>query len=93
MKVLGNTTWKQGGAIVECLRCSIVELLYGAECSAYPEKNRILLKDLLNQLEITPFSVCIEEFCRQKPVLRRKGQMIEDNDLILPLRHLRWGFQ
>ena len=62
---------------------SIVELLYGAECSAYPEKNRTLLKDLLNQLEIIPFSVCIEEFCRQKAVLRRKGQMIEDNDLYI----------
>ena len=59
---------------------SIVELLYGAECSAYPEMNRTLLKDLLNQLEIIPFSVCIEEFCRQKAVLRRKGQMIANKN-------------
>ena len=70
---------------------SIVELLYGAECSAYPEKNRTLLKDLLNQLEIIPFSVCIEEFCRQKAVLRRKGQMIEDNDLYIASTALTLG--
>jgi len=32
---------------------SIVELLYGAECSAYPEKNRTLLKDLLSVYSVS----------------------------------------
>ena len=49
---------------------SIVELLYGAECSARPEHNRAMLKDLLDRLEIIPFAACIEEFCRQKASLR-----------------------
>ena len=62
---------------------SIVELLYGVECSAHPEKNRALLEDLLSRIEIIPFSVCIEVFCRQKAALRRQGKMIEDNDLYI----------
>lgn len=70
---------------------SIVELLYGAECSACPEKNRSLLKDLLSRIEIIPFSVCIEEFCRQKAILRRQGKMIEDNDLYIATTALTLG--
>ncbi|MCE2617692.1 type II toxin-antitoxin system VapC family toxin [Phocaeicola oris] len=62
---------------------SVVELLYGAECSAHPEKNHAVLRDLFDRLEITPFSVCIMEFCRQKAALRRQGRMIEDNDLYI----------
>lgn len=62
---------------------STVELLYGVECSAHPEKNRALLEDLLSRIEIIPFSVCIEVFCRQKAALRRQGKMIEDNDLYI----------
>ena len=53
---------------------SIVELLYGAECSAYPEMNRTLLKDLLNQLEIIPFSVCIEESVVSKLYAKKRDK-------------------
>lgn len=70
---------------------SIVELLYGVECSACPEKNRSLLNDLLSRIEIIPFSVCIEEFCRQKAILRRQGKMIEDNDLYIATTALTLG--
>nr|WP_315346502.1 hypothetical protein [Hoylesella enoeca] len=43
---------------------SIVELLYGAECSDRPAVNRKLVNDLLSHLEIIPFKTGIEEFCR-----------------------------
>ena len=62
---------------------SVVELLYGVECSMCPGKNRMIVNDLLKQLEIIPFSVCIKEFCRQKAKLCRQGKMIEDNDLYI----------
>ena len=83
--------WKTGWRNCCVSEVSIVELLYGAECSAYPEKNRNIVKDLLNQLDIIPFSVCIEEFCHQKAALRRKGQMIEDNDLYIASTALTLG--
>lgn len=70
---------------------SIVELLYGVECSAYPEKNRAMLEDLLSRLDIIPFAACIEEFCRQKAALRRQGRMIEDNDLYIAATALTLG--
>ena len=62
---------------------SIVELLYGAECSDRPAVNRKLVNDLLCHLEIIPFKTGIEEFCRQKALLKRAGRMIEDNDLYI----------
>ena len=62
---------------------SIVELLYGAECSDRPAVNRKLVNDLLSHLEIIPFKTGIEEFCRQKALLKRAERMIEDNDLYI----------
>lgn len=62
---------------------SVVELLYGAQCSTAPEKNRELVKGLLSTIEIIPFGVCIEEFCIQKGRLRQLGLLIEDFDLLI----------
>lgn len=62
---------------------TVVELLYGAECSANPVVNRALVQGMLETLEIIPFAVCIREFCRQKSRLRRLGTLIEDNDLYI----------
>ena len=68
-----------------------VELLYGAACSAHPTKNRKICEELFNNLTIIPFSTCIEEFCLQKSILRRKGEMIEDNDLYIASTALALG--
>lgn len=62
---------------------TVVELFYGAECSANPAVNRALVQGMLETIEIVPFAVCIREFCRQKSRLRRMGTMIEDNDLYI----------
>lgn len=62
---------------------SVVELLYGAEISSRREENIAAVEDLISDLRIIPFSVCIKEFCRQKAFLRKKGQLIEDYDLFI----------
>ena len=62
---------------------SVVELLYGAECSANVNKNRALVRELIDHMQIIAFGICIEEFCKQKAQLRQKGQIIEDNDLYI----------
>ena len=71
---------------------SIVELLYGAECSASPEKNLALVEDLISHVEIIHFNICIREFCKQKARLRRLGTPIEDYDLFIGSTAVTLGF-
>lgn len=62
---------------------TVVELLYGAECSNRPDENRTLVKSFLSEMDILPFADCIDNFCKQKARLRKLGQMIEDTDLYI----------
>lgn len=62
---------------------TVVELYYGAECSNNPQKNRIIVDSFLADIEIVPFSLCIDEFCKQKARLRSLGTLIEDFDLFI----------
>ena len=62
---------------------TVVELYYGAECSNNPLKNRAVIDSFLMDIEIIPFSLCINEFCRQKARLRSLGTLIEDFDLFI----------
>lgn len=62
---------------------TVVELLYGAECSAQRERNIRQVTEFVHDIEVVPFSACIEEFCRQKAQMRREGRMIEDMDLFI----------
>ena len=60
-----------------------IELLYGAECSAKREENIQAVMDFLNDIDIIPLRKCINEFCKQKAEMRRRGTMIEDFDLFI----------
>lgn len=60
---------------------TVAELMYGAECSSHKEENKSVISDLCNHLRIIPISGCINEFARQKAILRKRGQLIEDSDL------------
>lgn len=60
---------------------TVAELIYGAECSSHAEENRNIIYDLCNHFQIVPISESIDEFARQKAILKRKGQLIEDSDL------------
>lgn len=62
---------------------TVVELYYGAECSKNPLKNRMIIDSFLADIEIVPFSLCINEFCKQKARLRSLGTLIEDFDLFI----------
>lgn len=62
---------------------SVVELLYGAEISSRREENIAAVEDLISDLEIIPFSVCIKEFCHQKALLKKNGKLIEDYVLFI----------
>lgn len=62
---------------------TVVELLYGAECSVQRERNIRQVTEFTRDIEVVPFSACIDEFCRQKAQMRRDGRMIEDMDLFI----------
>lgn len=62
---------------------TVVELYYGAECSSNPLQNRKKIESCIDDIEVFPFSLCIDEFCRQKTRLRAKGLLIEDLDLFI----------
>lgn len=62
---------------------TVVELYYGAECSNNPIKNRQKIKSFISDIEVLPFSLCIDEFCRQKARMRTLGMLIEDFDLFI----------
>lgn len=62
---------------------TVVELYYGAECSNNPLQNRKIINSFLADIEIIPFCLCINEFCKQKARLRSLGTLIEDFDLFI----------
>lgn len=62
---------------------TVVELYYGAECGNNPQKNRMIVDSFLADIEIVPFALCINEFCKQKARLRALGTLIEDFDLFI----------
>lgn len=59
------------------------ELLYGAECSFEPEKNKELVSQFCKSLHILPISSCIGVYAQKKSELRKKGLMIDDFDLLI----------
>ena len=62
---------------------TVIELLYGAECSNAVEANMQEVRQLCADLNVIPISVAIEEFARQKARLRREGKLIDDFDLLI----------
>lgn len=71
---------------------TVVELYYGAGCSQNPRKNRAEVFSFLDDIDILPFSVCINEFCRQKFRLRKSGALIEDTDLYIGASAVAMGY-
>lgn len=79
VEAIGRIGWKNC-----CIsELTVVELYYGAECSKDPSRNRAVVDSFLADIEIVPFSLCINEFCKQKARLRALGTLIEDFDLFI----------
>lgn len=62
---------------------TVIELLYGAECSNAVEENKKEILSLCKDMEVIPISGIIEDFARLKAILRRKGTLIDDFDLLI----------
>lgn len=60
------------------------ELLLGAEKSANPEKNRLLVDRFLIPFEIVPFDAAMaREYATVRAQLEQKGHVIGPNDLLI----------
>ena len=59
------------------------ELYYGAECSARPVENHMIIDRFCSLVNVIPLSNVWREFAKQKAWLRSKGTMIEDADILI----------
>ena len=59
------------------------ELLYGAQCSDRPSENIRAVHVFCQYVTILPMVNIWNEFAVQKAFLRKKGQLIEDADIII----------
>ncbi len=59
------------------------ELLYGAQCSDRPSENLTAVGVFCQYVTILPTTNVWNEFAVQKAFLRKKGQPIEDADIII----------
>lgn len=62
---------------------TLLELLYGAECSDRPGNIHMVINEFCKRVEIIPISNSLYEFARQKAALRKKGTPIDDFDLLI----------
>lgn len=62
---------------------TIAELTYGAYHSDRVQWNLNMIEQFSRMITIIPFAVAIDEYGRQKDILVKKGQMIEDFDLLI----------
>lgn len=62
---------------------TFAELLYGAECSQNVERNKREVVSFCNDMPTLGIDDVIEEYARQKAILRRKGTPIDDIDILI----------
>jgi tRNA(fMet)-specific endonuclease VapC len=62
---------------------TLAELKYGAEKSEYPEKNRKTVEEFADQIKLLPIFKAIDAFAKEKARLRKKGNVVDDFDLLI----------
>jgi tRNA(fMet)-specific endonuclease VapC len=62
---------------------TLAELMFGAENSSNPTKNRALVEQFASQVKILPIFNAVAIYANEKVRLRKKGEMISDFDLLI----------
>tara|TARA_R110000850_G_scaffold218852_2_gene344385 strand:+ start:4960 stop:5358 length:399 start_codon:yes stop_codon:yes gene_type:complete len=62
---------------------TLAELMFGAENSSNPPKNRAIVNQFATQVKILPIFNAIDFYAKEKVRLRKKGEMISDFDLLI----------
>lgn len=62
---------------------TVAELKFGAEKSAYPEKNRAVVNELVEQFKKLPIYSALDIYAQEKARLRKEGNIVDDLDLLI----------
>jgi tRNA(fMet)-specific endonuclease VapC len=62
---------------------TIAELKYGAENSAYPEKNHAKILILQERFTVIPIFNSLDVYAKEKARLRKSGKLVDDFDLLI----------
>jgi len=63
---------------------TVAELFYGIECDEYNfDENRKKVTEFIEILTVIPIREIFLEYARQKAILRKKGNLIDDMDLFI----------
>jgi len=63
---------------------TVAELFYGVECDEYNfNENRKKVNEFIDILTVIPISTILLEYAKQKAILRKEGNLIDDMDLFI----------
>jgi len=63
---------------------TVAELFYGVECDEYNfNENRKKVNEFIDILTVIPISTILLEYAKQKAILRKGGNLIDDMDLFI----------
>jgi tRNA(fMet)-specific endonuclease VapC len=62
---------------------TVLELLFGAENSANPQKNRAAVADFMNLVQVVPIAVAANIYAIEKVRLNRAGTPVDNFDLLI----------
>jgi len=62
---------------------TVAELKFGAENSVQKEKNRKVIENFIDSIQILPIISCLDTYAKEKARLRKKGLTIDEFDLLI----------
>lgn len=62
---------------------TVAELKFGAENSVQKEKNRKVVENFIDSIQILPIISCLDTYAKEKARLRKKGLTIDEFDLLI----------
>lgn len=62
---------------------SVAELKFGAEKSDFPDRNRIVVNNLIERFKILPIFSSLDIYAKEKAKLKKEGKIVDDLDLFI----------
>jgi tRNA(fMet)-specific endonuclease VapC len=62
---------------------TVAELKYGAEKSAYPNRNRPVINELVDRFKLLPIYSALDVYAKEKARLKKEGNIVDDLDLLI----------
>ena len=62
---------------------TVAELKFGAENSKQKAKNRKVIENFIDSIQILPIITCLDTYAKEKARLRKNGMIIDEFDLLI----------